>query len=66
MAAYNFLPNEHLREDPLFIMFGRDPCLPLTELLKPKIRYLGNDKTGLSLEALRKMYLVVAENLRKA
>ena len=36
-AAYNFLPSEHSREAPFFIMFGRDPCLPLTELLKPKI-----------------------------
>ena len=25
MAAYNFLPNEHSRESPFFIMFGRDP-----------------------------------------
>ena len=24
-AAYNFLPNEHSRESPFFIMFGRDP-----------------------------------------
>ena len=31
MAAYNFLPNEHSRESPFFIMFGRDPRLPLTE-----------------------------------
>ena len=45
-AAYNFLPNEHSRESPFFLMFGRDPLLPLTKLLKPKIRYLGNDETS--------------------
>ena len=66
MAAYNFLPNEHSREAPFFIMFRRDPRIPLTEALEPKIRYLGNDETILSLEALRRMYLIVAENLRKA
>ena len=38
-AAYNFLPNEHSRDSPFFLMFGRDPLLPLTKLLKPKIRY---------------------------
>ena len=65
-AAYNFLPNEHSREAPFFIMFGRDPRIPLTKVLEPKIRYLGNDETILSLEALQKMYLIVAENLRKA
>ena len=47
-------------------MFGRDPRLPLTELFQHKLRYLGTDETVLSLQALRNMYLVIAENLRKA
>ena len=65
-AAYNFLPNEHSRELPFFIMFGRDPRILLTEILGPCIRYLGTDETILSLESLCKMYLIVAENLQKA
>ena len=65
-AAYNFLPNEHSRESPFFIMFGRDPRLPLTELFQHKLRYLGTDETILSLQALRNMYLIIAENLHKA
>ena len=36
-AAYNFLPNKHSRESPFFLMFGRDPKLPLNTLLQPKI-----------------------------
>ena len=47
-------------------MFGRDPLLPLTKLLKPKIRYLGNDENILSLEALKNMYQLVVTNLRYA
>ena len=66
MAAYNFLPNEHARESPFFLMFGRDPRIPLTEALRPRLRYLGNDDVILSLEALKNMYLVVTENLRCA
>ena len=62
-AAYNFLPNEHSKESPFFIMFGRDPRLPLAELFQHKLRYLGTDETILSLQALRNMYLVIAENL---
>ena len=62
-AAYNFLPKEDSRESPFFIMFGRDPRIPLTEIFEPHIRYLGTDETILSLESLRKMYLIVAENL---
>ena len=64
-AAYNFLPNEHSKESPFFIMFGHDPRLPLAELFQHKLRYLGTDETILSLQALRNMYLVIAENLRK-
>ena len=65
-ATYNFLPNEHSRESPFFLMFGRDPRLPLTETFKPRMRYLGTEDTILSLEALKNMYLLVAENLKKA
>ena len=25
--AYNFIPNEHLKEFPFFLMFGRGPVL---------------------------------------
>ena len=64
--AYNFLPNEHTRESPFFLMFGRDPRIPLTEALRPRLRYLGNDDVILSLEALKNMYLIVTENLRRA
>ena len=63
MAAYNFLLKEHSQESPFFIMFGRDPRILLTEILGPRIRYLGTDETILSLESLCKMYLIVAENL---
>ena len=65
-AAYNFLPNEHARESPFFLMFGRDPRIPLTEALKPRLRYLGKEDVILSLEALKNMYLIVTENLRRA
>ena len=65
-AAYNFLPNEHSRESPFFLVFGRDPLLPLTKLLKPKSRYLGNDENILSLEALKNLYQLVVTNLKYA
>ena len=36
-AAYNFIPNEHSKESPFFLMFRRDPILPLNTLLEPKV-----------------------------
>ena len=63
-AAYKFLLNEHSRESPFFLMYGRDPLLPLTKLLQPKVRYLGNDENILSLEALKNIYQLVVANLK--
>ena len=65
-AAYNFFPNEHSKESPFFLMFGRDPRIPLNTLLEPKIRYMGTDENILSLEALQRIYYMVAENLKLA
>ena len=65
-AAYNFIPNEHSKESPFFLMFGRDPILPLNTLLEPKVRYLGNDINILSLEAMKNMFEITATNLKLA
>ena len=65
-AAYNFTPNEHSKESPFFLMFGRDPVLPLNTLLGPKMRYLGNDMNILSLEAMKNMFEIAATNLKMA
>ena len=65
-AAYNFLPNEHSKESPFFLMLGRDAVLPLNSLLSPQMCYLGNDLNVLSLEALKNMFHIATENLCRA
>ena len=65
-AAYNFLPNEHSKESPFFLMFSRDPVLPLNTLLKPKIRYMGTDINIISLETMKNLYEITATNLKLA
>ena len=65
-AAYNFLPNEHSKESPFFLMFGRDAILPLNKLLQPQVQYLGNDENILSMQALKNIYELVAQNLKLA
>ena len=47
-------------------MFGRDPVSPLNTLLEPKIRYMGNDINILSLEVMKKLYEIMATNLKLA
>ena len=65
-AAYNYLPNEHSKDSPFFLMFGRDAVLPLNSLLSPEMCYLGNDLNVLSLEALKNMFHIATENLHCA
>ena len=65
-AADNFMPNEHSKESPFFLMFGREALLPLNTLFKPSVRYLGNDENLLSLEALKNIYQLVAEKLEES
>ena len=65
-AAYNFMPNEHSKESPFFLMFGPDLVLPLNTLLEPKIRYMGNDMNIISLESMKNLYEIVATNLKLA
>ena len=47
-------------------MFGRDPLIPLAKLLRPKLRYLGNEESILSLETLQNIYQLVVTNLKTA
>ena len=65
-AAYNFIPNEHSKESPFFLMFGRDPVLSLNTLLEPKVRYMGNDINIISLETMKNLYEIAATNLKLA
>ena len=60
------MPNEHSKETPFFLMFGRDPILPLNTLLEPKIRYMGTDINIISLESMKILYEIVATNLKLA
>ena len=47
-------------------MFERDAVLPLNSLLSPQLHYLGNNLNILSLEALKNMYQIAAENLHQS
>ena len=44
-TAYNFLPNEHSKESPFFLMFGRDSVLPLNKLLPLNFNIWGMTST---------------------
>ena len=66
VSAYNFFPCQSTKESPFVLMFGRDPITPVAKLLEPKPRYYGDKGNFLKMDTLRRLYRVVAENIRKA
>ena len=66
VSAYNFFPCQSLKESPFVLMFGRDPITPIAKLLEPKLKFYGEKGVSLRMDTLRKLYTVVAENIRKA
>ena len=65
-AAYNFFPCQSSKESPFVLMFGRDPITPFASLLEPTPRYWGDRGGHLQMDSLQRLYMLTAENLRKA
>ena len=66
VSAYNFFLCQSSRESPFVLMFGRDPITPIAKLLEPRPRYYGDKGGTLCMDTLRKLYMVTAENIRRA
>ena len=47
-------------------MFGRDPITPVAKLLEPRPRYYGERGGALKMDTLRRLYMIVVQNIRKA
>ena len=47
-------------------MFGRDPITPFAKLLEPAARYWGDQGGHLKMDLLRRLYLLTAENVKRA
>ena len=65
-ATYNFFPCQASGESPFVLMFGRDPITPFAKLLEPAPRYWGDHGGHLKMDLLRKLYLLTAENVKRA
>ena len=65
-ASYNWLPNQHSKESPFFVMFGRDTLTNLSQLTKPNLRYMGTEHLILDLELMSSIFQMQIHNLRMA
>ena len=65
-TSYNWLPNQHSKESPFFVMFGRDTLTNLKHLISPKLRYMGMEELILDLEIMSNIYQAQIHNLKLA
>ena len=65
-AAYNFFLCQASGESPFVVMFGRDPITPFAKLLEPAPKYWGDRGGHLKIGLLRRLYLLTAENVKRA
>ena len=66
LASYRVTPNLATAEMPFFLVYGRDPNLPLHQLLEPMQQFLGDPDSGmLNLEAHRLALAIAKKTLDK-
>ena len=66
LASYRVTPNLAMTEMPFFLVYGRDPNLPLHQLLEPMQQFLGDpDSEMLNLEAHRLTLAIAKKTLDK-
>ena len=66
LARYRITPNLATAESPFFLVYGRDPNLPLHQLLEPMQHFLGEpDSSKLNLETHRLALAIAKKTLDK-
>ena len=66
LSSYRVTPNLATAEMPFFLVYGRDPNLPLHQLLEPMQQFLGDSDSGmLNLEAYRLVLAIAKKMLDK-
>ena len=63
LASYRVTPYLATAETPFFLVYGRDPNLPLHQLLEPMQRFLGDPESGLLNLEVHCLALAIARKL---
>ena len=61
LASYRIMPNLATAESPFFLVYGRDPNLPLHQLLEPMQHFLGDPDSGMLDLETHRLTLAIAK-----
>ena len=61
LISYRVTPNLDTAETPFFLAYGRDPNLPLHQLLEPMQCFLGDPDSGMLNLETHRLALVIAK-----
>ena len=61
LASYRVTPNVATAETPFFLVYGRDPNLPLHQLLEPMQHFLGDPDSGMLNIEVHRLALAIAK-----
>ena len=61
LASYTITPNLATAESPFFLVYGRDPNLPLHQLLEPMQCFLGDPNSGMLNLETHRLALAIAK-----
>jgi len=64
LAAIRFHVNDSTQFSPFFLLYNRDPVLPLDSILKPRRKYAGEQFHKVALEQMHRSFLLVHKNLQ--
>jgi len=66
LAAIRFNINESSKFSPFFLLYNRDVVLPVDNLLRPRRKYLGEDRHEIALEQQHEAFVAVHRRMKKA
>ena len=61
LASYRITPNLVMTESPFFLVYSRDPNLPLCQLLGPMQHFLGDSDSGMLNLETHRLALAIAK-----